>query len=86
MSDEKCSKCGSARVVDDVEVRVNVLSSEKEVLAIVYGDPKAMFWKERSIHPMRARICGACGLTELYAERPEKLYDVVHRRDRDRQR
>jgi formate dehydrogenase assembly factor FdhD len=36
--------------------------------------PKALFFKQSERANLSARVCGACGHTELYVDAPEALY------------
>jgi hypothetical protein len=70
-----CAKCGSDKIIPDVIVfdkgHENFMG---KLMAGVQGNPKALIFKQTSLSPLTARICGVCGYTELIAKNPEDLY------------
>ena len=60
-------------------VRIVCLDSNGASCAVsleVYKDPEAKLFKGACRDPLRAQVCGECGLTELYANRPRSLWKV----------
>ncbi len=70
----KCAKCGSTRVMPDVQILSQGDSSDGELKAIVYARPDAIFFKDGVSTEIRADICADCGHLELRVRNPEELY------------
>lgn len=70
----KCAKCGSTRVLPDVQIMDQGDGSDGELKAIVYAKPDAIFFKNGLSAEVRANICGDCGHLELRVLHPEELY------------
>ncbi len=69
---EKCLKCESTQVINDVQVID--LESHAESLAVrVQTKPHARLFKGGVRVRLKAQVCGACGYTELYAKDPARL-------------
>ena len=63
-----CSKCGSDKIMPSVRiVYQDRYGGSEEVSLEMYRDPEAMLFKGAYRDPLRAQVCGECGLTELYA-------------------
>jgi hypothetical protein len=73
---EPCAKCGSRKVVPDAELLDQGQYSDGALKAKYERHPSAIFFKGREVTALRARICARCGFVELYAERPEDLYEA----------
>lgn len=53
--------------------------SDGELKVVVYGNPEALFFKDRLFGEIRADICGSCGHIQFHVANPSELYD--HYRD-----
>jgi Zn finger protein HypA/HybF involved in hydrogenase expression len=69
-----CRACGSTKIIPNVEVLDQGESSDGYLQVVLYGDPQALFFKDRVYGQLRAWICGNCGCTELRVVNPEQLY------------
>lgn len=74
---EKCSKCESTQVINDVQVID--LESHAESLAVrVQTKPHAQLFKGGVRVPLKAQVCGTCGYTELSEQEfRRKLYSIL---------
>lgn len=77
MSDT-CTRCGSTKIIPDVPLldhygEVGGFSQESSVA--IDGDPQAWFFKDRTYGKVHARVCGACGFTELFTLNCQELYE-----------
>jgi hypothetical protein len=71
----RCTRCGS----DTIIPRVRVLDRDeggthRDMQVEVQRRPKALLFKQPERSTISARVCGACGYTELYAESARALY------------
>lgn len=74
---ERCSKCGSGKVIPLVGVMDQGQHSDGRLKAHVgYTNPEAWLFKGAVYAKLCATICGECGYTELTAENPGDLYDA----------
>ena len=73
---EVCAKCGSDRVVPLASIRDQGESSDGKLRTEVYTNPEAWVFKGTVSATLRARVCGDCGFTELFAEKPKALHDA----------
>ena len=69
-----CSKCGSARIVPDAYTYES--AGGGTLGACVASDPTAIIFKGTKSGYLKARICGDCGFTELYADNAKELYEA----------
>jgi predicted nucleic-acid-binding Zn-ribbon protein len=79
MMDLKCNKCGSNKVIPLTSVADQGQYSDGTLKAYVYTNPDAWLFKGPVFAKLQARICGECGLTELYAENPQEIYEAYLR-------
>jgi predicted nucleic-acid-binding Zn-ribbon protein len=67
-----CAKCGSSEILPDVPIVSNVDNfSAVPVSGLAYRKPDARVFRGPVPHRLLARVCGACGFTELYIEDPK---------------
>ena len=72
--DECCNRCGGSDVVDDLRVASSVDPFSSVPISILTFDaPEAAVLKKPRSHQLLARVCRACGHTELYLKEPEAL-------------
>ena len=70
-----CRRCGSEEVMPRVRVAERGADDMRHDLQVeVQLRPNARFFKRPQRVDLTARVCGACGYTELYAESPDVLY------------
>ncbi len=74
---EACPKCGSRDVMDGVRIVDGGL--EEKVKVEVQRRPHAMLFKGTVGVALTARVCGACGFTELFASDPARLVEARSR-------
>ena len=74
----QCAKCGSDRMVPRVRVmdRGQYSADAGELTVVAYGRPDALVFKKPHKNSLWAKVCGACGFTELYVEDPGEIYAV----------
>jgi ribosomal protein L40E len=71
-----CAKCGSDKVVPNAKIFDQGEYSDGTLKAAFEQNPSAWFFKGRVLSNLRAKICGECGFTELYAESPRAIYEA----------
>jgi len=70
-----CPRCGSAEVMPRVRVVERAEDGMRHDLqAEVVRRPNALLFKRPERVNLTARVCGACGFTELYVDAPAALY------------
>lgn len=74
-----CAKCGSPRIIPDVIVCDRNQNTYGVLKVVVYGNPKALMFKDRRYGDIRADICGECGHLELRVRNPKELYKHYRR-------
>lgn len=77
-----CDRCGSA----DVMPRVRVVERDeggtrRDLQVEVQRRPNALLFKRPERADLTARVCGACGYAELYADAPGALYTAYLQAD-----
>lgn len=72
----RCSKCGSTKIVPQVSVIDQGQASGGKLLAYVNSKPKALLLKGAVYTELVARICGDCGYSELYATNAKQIYQT----------
>lgn len=71
----RCSRCGSEEVVPRVRViERDAGDSRQDVQVEVQRRPNALLFKRPERCSVFARLCGACGYLELYADMPRALH------------
>ena len=72
-----CPKCGSSKIVPQARIidRGDV-NLALPLQVAVERDPDSLIFKDRVYRELVARICGACGFTELYTTQPLGLYQA----------
>jgi predicted nucleic-acid-binding Zn-ribbon protein len=69
-----CSKCGSTALHANFPVVASIDNlSSVPVSIVTYDKPEARVFKAPHSHRLLARVCTACGLTELYVADPSAL-------------
>ncbi len=72
-----CPKCGSQRLVKGDRIFGRFSDGTKHDLYVeVYEEPDALIFKKAHEGALEARICGDCGLTELYVNNPDELWSA----------
>ena len=66
-----CPSCGSTDVITDARIVDRTL--EEELRVTVERRPHAKVFKGTVGVTLKARVCGACGRTELYVSDPARL-------------
>jgi hypothetical protein len=70
-----CPRCGSAKMMLGVTVCDLGESSGGILKVVIYGNPAALFFKDRLYGELTADICGDCGHVELRVRNPQELYE-----------
>ena len=79
---DKCVRCGSKKIADDVRVVDKTAHSSVGDLSVeAYDDPSAMIFKGTHSSPLRARLCGDCGYVDLYAVNFQEIY-ATHKKSK----
>ena len=77
-----CTRCGSHEVIPRVRVTDRDSGDMRQNLEVeVQRRPNAMFFKRPERSALSARVCGACGFTELYVDAPNALYSAYLQAD-----
>jgi hypothetical protein len=74
---EVCAWCGSAKIIPDVPLidRIGMGSFARGPAQVeVAGSPGAIVFRDRVFGDLHARICGECGLTELFTTNAGELF------------
>jgi hypothetical protein len=70
-----CHRCGADEVIPRVRVAERGDDNMRYDLQVeMQRRPNAMFFKRPQRADLTARVCGACGYTELYVDSPGALY------------
>ncbi len=79
-----CSKCGSDVLVEGVRVldRQDMYMAPADLSVRVDREPGAALFKGAVVDELEARVCGGCGLVELYAKHPARLVRAAETRAR----
>ena len=72
----ECTKCGSDRVMPDIQIFDQGQHSDGQLKARIDTNPKAFLFKGTITSRLRGRICGDCGFVELFVEQPDKLFEA----------
>jgi hypothetical protein len=77
-----CPRCGA----NEVMPRVRVIERgddgmRHDLQAEILRRPNALFFKRPHRTDLTARVCGACGYTELYVDAPRALYTAYLQAD-----
>lgn len=71
MPDPGCSRCGNDEVLDGVRLKPTSTGGVDEVFAVVA--PTGGMIRRETRSDLRARVCAACGFTELFVADPGSL-------------
>ena len=70
-----CARCGSDEVIPRVRVAERGADDMRHDLQVeIQRRPNARFFKRPERVDLTARVCCACGYTELYVDAPRALY------------
>jgi hypothetical protein len=77
-----CLRCGSDEVIPRVRVVERADDGMRhDVQVEIQRKPNARFFKRPERVDLTARVCCACGFTELYADAPRALYTAYLQAD-----
>jgi hypothetical protein len=76
MKISKCAKCGSSKIIPDVQVFDQGQYSDGKLKVVVAEEPDALLFKRNKLTALRAHVCGDCGYAELGVEDPKMLYEA----------
>ena len=78
---ETCARCGSDKIIDDARVEDRISMDRRVSLEVMIGyrDTGGLRNQKPERFPIRARICGNCGFTEMYVAEPEKMWRASQR-------
>ena len=90
MKDGKCPKCGSAKIMANLNIRDKGHLNRPYVARVVVDEPRpanaGISWVgDGASGEVRAWVCSQCGYTEFYTENFENLYNVYQRFGLDNQ-
>ncbi|PYP78105.1 MAG: hypothetical protein DMD35_12430 [Gemmatimonadetes bacterium] len=78
----RCSRCGADEVIPRVRVAERGDDNFRYDLQVeIQRRPNAVFFKRPQRADLTARVCGACGYTELYVDAPGALYTAYLQTD-----
>ena len=81
MKNGTCPKCGATKIMQNVPVQANVISSYGSglLMTTLMEPPDESKWIQ-SVHSerftFRSWICGTCGYTEFYIHEGERFHEV----------
>ena len=81
MKDGVCPKCGSQRVVPELQL-VGYLWAESQLA--FHEKPGGLFSSQPHYAPVKAWLCGECGYVEFYASNMKYLVKAHERLQRKR--
>ena len=76
MKVKNCRVCGSGKIMADVSVIDTGQNAKGSLMIIVYKKPGALIFKDRHFETLKAWVCGECGYTQFFAEKPKWIYEV----------
>lgn len=77
-----CTRCGADAVIPHVRVVDRGDGNYRRDLEVeVHRRPNAILFKRPERSMITARVCGACGHVELFAETPRALYAAYQQAD-----
>ncbi len=79
ISRTECSKCGSHKVIPNVQVDDQGRNGTREMTVSVLENPNAILFMGAHLGTVRAWVCGTCGYMELYVENSEELYTAYEK-------
>ncbi len=71
--ENECPKCGSHEVIPSVTVMDRSDSSVQSLSLLIAEKPQAAIFRGWRKFPLSARVCPACGYTELYVSDPREV-------------
>ena len=71
-----CARCGSSKIIPDVQVIDKGPNGHGDLQVTILLEPHASIFKGRQYIPLRARVCGDCGFTELFVKDPELIWNA----------
>ena len=74
MAITKCPRCGSEKVMPNLQIRDN-LGFGIKLEVEVEGNPNAMIFKKSRRSALKATVCGECGNVELSVNNPKQLWE-----------
>jgi predicted RNA-binding Zn-ribbon protein involved in translation (DUF1610 family) len=77
--DTECPKCGSQEVIPSVEVMDRSDSGVQSLSLLIAEKPQAAVFRGWRKFPLSARVCPACGYTELYVSDPRGVQESHER-------
>lgn len=80
MSYHRCPKCASDRVMDGAYVAD--AQGPRVVVGVEQHPDRGPLERDVSTG-VHASVCGSCGYVELWANRPDELFDMYHRAELD---
>ena len=69
-----CLRCGSTKLIRDVSIGNQDGGPDQKLEIVVFGNPEALFFKDRLTGEIRADICGVCGHLEFRVANPGQVY------------
>lgn len=73
----QCLKCGSPRVMHDIQlIDRNGEYQDMRLSARIETKPGALIFKGKKNFELKAHICADCGYAELYAMEPDKMWQA----------
>jgi hypothetical protein len=78
----ECPKCGSREVIPSLEVMDRSDSGVQSLSLLIAEKPQAAIFRGWRRFPLSARVCPACGYTELYVSDPRGVQESHARASR----
>jgi len=79
-----CDRCGSDKLIEDAKVEDHITAGRRVALEVMIGHQKGSGMRgDKPVRvPIKARICGECGFTELYVSEPARLWRLAQKINR----
>ena len=76
-----CARCGSDKIIEDAKVEDHISAGRRVALEVMIGHQKGSGMRvNRPVRvPIKARICGECGFTEMYVSEPARLWRLAQK-------
>ncbi|MDP1564533.1 MAG: hypothetical protein Q8M16_24395 [Pirellulaceae bacterium] len=76
LTDSVCPKCTAQKMIPEVTVIDSNGSSSDNLTVRLDRNPQAWVFKNPAFQELKAKVCGACGYTELYVTDPAALWSA----------
>ncbi len=77
MTQARCPRCGSEKIMHNLKIRDRYDAGLTEDLELeTQGNPDALIFKQTHKETLRATVCGECGNVGLSVKNPKALWAI----------